>query len=236
MALAPIAQSVAYHNFADARGVLSIPNFSNVASNLPFLLVGLIGARFCLRRRQDDAPWSWTVFFVGLVIVCFGSAYYHWAPTNATLVWDRLPMTLAFMGLLVAVFVEFVRPRMERMLLVPAMLVGLASVLYWHYSDDLRPYIWVQAAPLLAVAGAFMLFAPRYTHARYLIVGGGFYALAKVAEFYDTEIYSMTTNALSGHALKHLLAAAGGYVVYLMLRRRAPTPRDTASGDKNAKE
>ena len=30
--------------------------------------------------------------------------------------------------------------------------VGMVSVGWWHYTNDLRPYAWVQFAPLLALA------------------------------------------------------------------------------------
>jgi hypothetical protein len=41
--LPPIPQDPSYHQFADQRTLLGIPNFWNVVSNLPFVLVGAIG-------------------------------------------------------------------------------------------------------------------------------------------------------------------------------------------------
>jgi hypothetical protein len=43
--LPPIPQDLRYHEFADHRTVWGIPNFWNVVSNLPFLLVALWGLR-----------------------------------------------------------------------------------------------------------------------------------------------------------------------------------------------
>ena len=43
--LPPIAQDPTYHQFADQRTLLGIPNFWNVVSNLPFVLVGAMGLR-----------------------------------------------------------------------------------------------------------------------------------------------------------------------------------------------
>ncbi|GMQ89984.1 MAG: ceramidase domain-containing protein [Gammaproteobacteria bacterium] len=217
---APIAQSLAYHDFADSRSFWGIPNFLDVATNILFLIVGVLGLVYTLRHPQPEVTWSWIVVFLGIAAVSPGSVYYHWEPNNRTLVWDRLPMTIAFMGLIVALLSEHMSPRIERLWLLPALVVGLASVIYWHYSDDLRPYIWVQAAPFLVVAVAMVLFEGTYTHRRYLVYGVLLYALAKVAEFYDGGVYSLTQQLISGHSLKHLLAGVGAGFLYLMLTCR----------------
>ena len=125
--LDPIAQNLAYHSFADTRPLLGIPNFGDVASNLPFLLVGVLGLRLCLRMKSDAVRQAWIALFGGITLVSIGSSYYHWDPTNDTLVWDRLPMTIAFMGLFVALLSENVDRRLARVLLVPALAFGLAA-------------------------------------------------------------------------------------------------------------
>ena len=217
---APIPQDQTFHLFADTRTCLGMLNFGNVVSNVPFLIVGAAGALWY--RRQPEATPSWMVFFVGVALVFFGSAYYHWAPDDASLVWDRLPMTVAFMGLFAALVGEHMGARLERAVLLPAIVIGIASVFWWRYSDDLRVYVWVQFAPLLAIPFVLAVFPGRYTHRYYLLIGLAFYGLAKVAEFYDYGIYSLSWNAISGHSLKHLLAAVAPVFVYLMLRRRGP--------------
>ena len=222
MAQAPIRQPLAYHDFADGRALLGVPNLLNVATNLPFLVVGLMGLAFCLRRRQPDAPWSWITFFAGVTLVFLGSAYYHLRPNNETLVWDRLPMTVGFMGLLLAVLAEHATPRLARYGLVPAVSIGVLSVVYWSYLDDLRPYFSVQLAALVGVAATLLLFRGRYSHRGLLLVALLTYGLAVVSEQLDHEIYALTFNALNGHSLKHLLAALALLWVYLMLARRAP--------------
>ena len=222
MAMKPIPQDPAYHILADARTYCGVPNFLNVASNIPFLLVGVIGLIFCVRNSQRGAMLSWSFFFLGVALVFAGSAYYHSAPDNSTLVWDRLPMTLAFMGLFAGLLGEHMGERVERTLLAPAVAIGVASVAWWAYSDDLRMYVWVQFAPLVAIPFVLAAYPGRYTRRHYLLYGRAFYMLAKVAEFYDQEIMLLTSQALSGHSLKHLLAACAPFVVYLMLRRRVP--------------
>lgn len=222
MSFEPIAQDLGYHDLADRRLLLGIANFANVVSNLPFLVVGTAGLLVCLGPRKTGASSAWATFFAGAALTGFGSGYYHLAPANATLIWDRLPMTVAFMGLLVALLSEHAGERLARYLLLPAILAGVASIGWWHHAGDLRFYIWVQAAPLLMVPLALLLFQPRYTHRAYLLYGLGFYLLAKITEFYDRELYSLTAETLSGHSLKHLLASVSALYVYLMLRRRAP--------------
>ncbi len=220
MSLDPIAQLPSYHDFADQRIFFGVPNFFDVVSNLPFALFGIIGFLFTLKNKQLDAPFSWTVLFAGVTLVGFGSAYYHLNPNNATLVWDRLPMTVGFVGLTIGILSEYVYKKAERWYLIPAVSVGIFSVLFWYITDDLRLYVWIQAVPLLIILTVMALFKNRYTHNRYLFVAVVCYILAKVAEFYDDEIFAFTLEQLSGHTLKHLLAAFGTYYIYLMLKKK----------------
>ena len=219
----PILQDRGYHLFADGRSCLGIANFGNVASNGLFLLSGVIGALHCWRKREG--AWrSWLVFFTGVALVFFGSAYYHGAPGDDTLVWDRLPMTVAFMGLFTALLSEHVSEHLdakrELPLLIMALAVGIFSVFWWQYSGDLRIYVWVQGAPLLAIPYVIAAFPGRYDQRHYLLYGVGLYALAKVAELLDHEIYAATGALISGHSIKHLTAALAVLCVLLMLKRR----------------
>ncbi|MDP2240647.1 MAG: ceramidase domain-containing protein [Burkholderiales bacterium] len=222
LSLAPIAQDADYHAFADRRTFAGIPSFLDVVSNLPFLIVGVLGLRFCMRAEPGAVRSAWTALFAGVAFVSIGSAWYHWHPTNATLVWDRLPMTIAFMGLFVALLGEYVSKRLAAVLLVPAVALGIASVLYWYWTDDLSPYVWIQLVPLLTIPAVMVLFRSGYSHQWLLLVGLGWYVLAKVAELNDLAIYSGTREIVSGHTLKHLLAAAGSYCILLMLQKRIP--------------
>lgn len=216
---APILQDRGYHVFADGRSCLGIANFGNVASNLLFLLAGIVGAVHVWRSRSG--AWrSWLVFFAGVALVFFGSAYYHGAPDDDTLVWDRLPMTVAFMGLFAALVSEHLGARYEMRLLAAALATGMFSVFWWQYGGDLRIYIWVQGAPLLAIPYVIAAFPGRYTHRHYLLYGVGLYVLAKMAELLDHQVYAATGAAISGHSLKHLLAAAAVLCVWQMLKKR----------------
>lgn len=220
MAIEPFGQDLDYHNFADRRSFWGIPNFFNVMSNILFLIVGLIGLMFSLENKQKEATWSWMLFFFGVTFVAFGSAYYHWNPNNQTLVWDRLPMTVGFMGLFIGILTEYVSAKIEKYYLLMAIVLGFSSVIFWHYAGDLRFYYWIQLIPLLTVPVVLLLFKGRYTHHSYLIFVLICYVFAKIAEFADVRIFSVTQEQFSGHSIKHLLSTLGSYLIYLMLKNR----------------
>ena len=220
----PIAQDSRYHALADTRTLFGIPNFSDVASNIAFLLVGVLGLRLGAKGGSGGAALSWTVFFAGAAAIAAGSGLYHWAPSDATLAWDRLPMTILFMALFSALVSEHVRLALERVLLPTALMLGIASVAWWRYADDLRFYAWVQFAPLVALVFLLLAYRGRYTHRQYLAYGLLLYAAAKVAEAQDATIFELTGETISGHTVKHLLAAAAVFAVYLMLRKRRISP------------
>jgi hypothetical protein len=230
----PLAQDPAYHVMADHRTLLGIPNCLNVLSNLPFAAVGLLGLAVVFRRSAGGPtlfldPWErWPYFalFVGTALTAFGSAYYHLAPGNGRLVWDRLPMTLAFMGLLTALIAERVSLQVGRKLLGPLLVLGASSVLYWYWgelrgSGDLRFYILVQFGSLLLVVLLMILYPARYPGAGYVFAGLAVYAVAKWLEFADQRIFAVG-QIVSGHTLKHLAAAAGVSCIAAMLWARRP--------------
>lgn len=222
LSLDPISQNTKYHLFADTRSFIGIPNCIDVLSNLLFLAVGILGLQVSLRRKLGNARIAWIILFVGVGLVSVGSAYYHWNPSNETLVWDRLPMTIGFMGLFVALLGEYVDKRLVRLLLFPAIALGIASVLYWNWTDDLRPYYWVQFFPLLALPALMILFRNNYCYSHQWLLPAAlfWYVLAKVTELYDVSIFSYTQGFVSGHSLKHLFAATGCYTILIMLQRR----------------
>jgi hypothetical protein len=227
-----IPQPQSYHNFADQRAWLGIPNFGDVVSNLLFALGGAWGLVFLLRssgRQRFVDPrerWTYLVVFLGLLLTAIGSSFYHLAPDNERLVWDRLPMTLAFMGLVSAMISERVGVRIGFYSLPVLLLVGVGSVLLWWYSEargagDLRPYAAVQLYAVL-VLPILLLLPPRYTRSWDFAVVFGFYVLAKVFESADRQIISIDQHTVSGHTLKHLAAGAAGFWILGMLKKREP--------------
>ncbi len=197
----PILQDQSYHLFADNRAIWDIANFWNVVSNLPFALVGLFGL-WKLRGPADR------VLFAGVLLTFFGSAYYHVAPSDARLLWDRLPMTLVFMALLAGVITEWSDSRSSRSLLALLLACGIASVLWWRMTGDLRLYVLVQFGPLLVLIPTIWL----VREARPLALVLTCYGFAKLAEFYDRAIFSAVP--VSGHSIKHVLAAIATYCIF----------------------
>lgn len=226
----PIAQNPQYHNFADRRTILGVPNFWDVVSNAPFAVCGIIGLVFLSTRNAEQAfefpseCWAYMFFFAALVLTCAGSSYYHLNPNNVTLVWDRIPMSIGFMAILAAVIAERVDLKTGAWLLIPLVALGIASVLFWHWTEirgagDLRFYAVVQFFPMLAIPFMVLFFSSRYTGGNYLLILAGFYGTAKVFEYFDHAIFS-AGHLWSGHTLKHLASAAGTFWVLVMLRRR----------------
>ena len=222
-----IPQDAAYHQFADDNPWLGIPNFWNVASNLPFLVIGLLAIKDLNNGNLAILPEfkiSYLTFFIGVALVGPGSAYYHWSPDNATLVWDRLPMTIAFMALFAIVIAEYLSLPVAKRLLWPLVIIGFISVFYWDYTEgkgqgDLRLYGLVQFLPLLLIPLILLFFQPTFSGAGYLWAMLAAYLGAKVTESLDGQIFNLI-HLMSGHSIKHLLAALGVYYFWVDLKRR----------------
>jgi len=210
-----IRQPQEYHSFADARAWLGIPRAADVLSNLPFIAVGLLGL---WRMRQHSHPLSRVVtasldiIFVGFFFTGIGSAYYHWEPNDARLVWDRLPMTIAFSGVLGALFALRVSERSGALMLVFMLVVGPASVFYWDATGDLSMYGEVQFGAL-AILLALLLLTKNADDPFPWWALFAWYVAAKILEETDDRIWALTGGVFAGHALKHLAAAAGGWAL-----------------------
>lgn len=222
--LPPLRQPESYHQFADGRTLAGIPNCLNVVSNAGFLTVGLVGLWYIAASDRFIEPrerTAYAVFFLGVCATCFGSSYYHWRPVDATLAWDRLPMTLAFMSLLSAMIAERISVTAGARLLWPLVAAGAFSVGWWRWTGNLWPYMAAQYFTIFLIGWLALMFPPSYTRSADLLVVTGLYGLAKIAEGLDARIYSLT-RWVSGHTLKHLIAAGAVYGVLRMLRKRAP--------------
>lgn len=225
-----ITQAPAYHQMADQRTILGIPNFANAMSNLAFLVVGLIGLRATAQSRFTH-PWvrrPWLVLFAGTVLTALGSTWYHLAPDDTRLVWDRLPMTLGFMGLLTATLAERISVDAGRRWFAPLLILGVASVFYWSRTGNLLFYVLVQFGSLLAVVALLALRPARYSGTSCVVVALIAYTVAKVFEAEDQAIYNFG-HVLSGHTLKHLAAAAGVGSLAVRAGRIAKECKDVSS-------
>lgn len=230
----PVPQSQSYHQFADRRSLgklipplsfINIPNALDVLSNIPFLFVGLYGLYLLLSPKTivfltSFEKLGWIIFFISVAFVCIGSAYYHLNPSNGTLVWDRLPMTVGFSSLLGLLIDERINPIFGKSLFPFLLIAGFASCAYWYYRDDLRPYILVQFFPMFYIPLLLLVSTAVYSHTLYYVYACILYALAKACEVADKQIFRWTSNKMSGHTIKHILAASAIGVILYMLNVR----------------
>jgi Ceramidase len=209
LAAGPIGLPDGYHQFADRSTWLGIPHALDVLTNLPFLFAGLWGLA---RLRGVAGHAAWRVFFAAVALTAFGSACYHWAPDDFTLLFDRLPIAWACAAFCCAFVAERIDARAAQpAVLIALLLFGTAASVYAYLSPtgDLRAYLLLQVWPL-ALVPLFIAWLPRR--------GSGLatpnwcvplvlYAVAKAFEVADHAILDLT-GVLSGHNLKHLAAAA----------------------------
>lgn len=233
-AVPAMPQPLSYHAFADCRTFFGVANFFNVGSNLPFLIGGSLGialiwkggGRFIDPREQLP----YLVFFIGAALTCIGSSYYHAAPDNPRLVWDRLPMTLGFAGLVAAATAERFDLEIGLRSLWPLLLIGVITVLYWYGTEragagNLIPYAAFQAWSIAAIVLLIVAFpARRYTHGGLLAWAALWYGLAKVFETFDLQVYRLLGGTLSGHTIKHVLASLAIFAIVRQLHLRQPLP------------
>ncbi|WP_298544477.1 ceramidase domain-containing protein [uncultured Aquimarina sp.] len=215
----PIIQNESYHLFNDNRSFVNIPNFWNVISNYPFLIVGGLGVIYFMQSKKPEI--SYVLLFLGIILVAIGSGYYHLFPSSQSLVWDRLPMTIVFMTLFSIVIKEFVSVRLGRLVLFPLILVGMSSILYWAFgkSGDLRFYALIQFYPMLAIPIILIFFKSKYNKGIEYWILLTSYIIAKILEYFDAEIY-LFLEFISGHSLKHIVAAIGLYVLLNFYKKR----------------
>jgi hypothetical protein len=218
--MSAIPQPVEYHQFADQRKFLGIPNFANVVSNLIFIFFGIY-ALFVIWFRSVSADElmssaSIYIFYLGLIAIGATSAYYHWSPSNDGLLWDRLAMSISFMALFSFILSAHFHQRVGSYLLMPLMVLGVASVVYWYYTEslgqgDLRAYLLVQFLPVILIPFILLLFPSKKYQAGYIWLVLLIYILAKLAEHYDAQIMHALVE-ISGHSIKHILSALAAMI------------------------
>jgi len=228
-----IAQEPGYHDFADQRAVLGVPNFWNVASNIALVLAGIAGLIALRGGSRETLPRlraAYTVLFAGTILTGIGSTFYHLQPDNHRLVFDRLPMTIAFMAFTAIVAGEHLSEQLARRALPLLLSLGFGSVFYWFVTDlrghdDLRPYFAVQFVPIAVIPLVLLLFPSRVNRGRFhwaLLAG---YASAKTFELLDHSIFRWSDGLVSGHTLKHVAAAAAVYSLVLAAKPRKTQDR-----------
>ncbi|MBC7694350.1 MAG: ceramidase domain-containing protein [Burkholderiales bacterium] len=227
--IGPIKQDLNYHRFADQRSFFSIQNFTNVVTNIPFVIIGILGVLKTLRKYRKVIDYQLValinVFFLGVFLTGIGSVYYHLNPTNETLFWDRLPMTISFMAFFSIVVGEFISVKLGYRFFIPLLICGVLSLLYWQVTEnsgagDLRFYVLIQFLPIVLITAILILYKNNNGNVLYYLVLS-IYLLAKLFELNDEFIFS-TNLIISGHSIKHIIAAAAPLVFLIGLSKRKP--------------
>jgi preprotein translocase subunit SecG len=223
----PISQNNAYNEFSDGRIIWGIPNFFNVISNLPFIIIGTYGFYIILKASMPATIqfiYGW--LFLGIIMTGLGSGFYHWTPANEHLVYDRIPMTIIFMSFFSATVAELIDQKWGGLILLPLLLLGIFSVLWWYHTEslgqgDLRLYGFVQYYPMLAIPLVIFLFPSQENKLliqglKYVII---WYVFAKICEHFDEQIFQIT-GILSGHSLKHIAAAMSTLIIVSIFKKK----------------
>lgn len=230
--LPPIPQDPGYHAFADGRALAGVPNALDVLSNLPLVVLGAVGLARCL--RGGDPGRIKALFFATVLLTGIGSSLYHLRPDNDSIVLDRLPLSVMSVALFAAMLAERVSLRAGRWLAWGALIAGPASVGLWRSGElrgvgDLRPYGYLQLVPVLLIVLLLILRPEGGIPAGTFTKAFGWYAAARAAELLDARVMAWT-GVVSGHTLKHLLAAvAVGYLLALCRPSCSTAVRRTAS-------
>jgi hypothetical protein len=217
-----VTQPIHQHNFADQRFFGYLPCAADVMSNLPFALWGLAGLMVLQVVKFKRAIIGLSaLFFIGLIVTAFASSWYHLQPNNDGLAIDRLGMTVAFAGLIGLAAADRASLRAGVMLSGLTLALGALSVWVWTMSGNVLPWLVLQFGgmalilwlatrhPIPSADGALAI--------RWCVVIL-IYAAAKVLELADHAVYDLTSQFVSGHSLKHIVASFAAWPVVSALR------------------
>lgn len=222
LATPKIPHSPNHHLYADMRNFLGVPNTWNVITNFPFLIVGVLGFVLSLQGKffaicLRGEVCGWVLFYAGITAVAFGSAYYHLKPDDNRLMWDSLPMMIAYSSVFSSIIVERVGMRIGLTCLLGLLLFALFSTVYERTCDDLRLCMMFQLIPCVAIPGIAFRYPPKYTHSRYWLWAAGIHLLSKFEAVADRKIYHANHYIISGHSLEHLCLVMVAILLTVML-------------------
>ncbi len=210
----PAADNPSYFNFAEQRTLLGIPHFGDVISNLPFLFVGVWALLFLAKKKKKDLHvTSGLIIAVSSILICLGSAYFHWKPNTETLFWDRLPMSVAFGSIMALIIGDRTKEKFGWWVTAILIPLGVLTVVGWSQGwFSLRPYLILQFGSMIAVFTIACLRRKGKIPNKAIWACLGFYVAAKVFEVLDLPVYELT-GFISGHTIKHVLAAVALYKI-----------------------
>jgi hypothetical protein len=208
--LPSIEQNQNYHNFADQRVLFGVNNAFDTLSNLAFIMVGALGLVNFYNNQYIKISNSFSVilnlFFISIILTGLGSSFYHLSPNDFTLVFDRLAMSLVFASILAMLAYLKISSRFGLHTLAELLILAPLTVLIWKFNGNLTPYVVLQFGGIILVILTLLLTKTRMQGPCFtsLII---LYGAAKLVEFYDEKIFNLSQNLISGHTLKHLIAA-----------------------------
>ncbi|CAN7068530.1 unnamed protein product, partial [Brassica rapa subsp. trilocularis] len=219
--------SFRHHVFADKRNFMAgVPNTLNVMTNFPFLIIGVLGFVLCLGGSFFNISlkgeiWGWTLFYASVSSLAFGSAYYHLKPDDNRIVWDTLPILIAYSSLFSSFLVERAGERVGLSCLVLLLFISVFSVAYARVFNDLRLCLTFQLIPCLVIPVMTVLLPPKYTHSRFWLLATAAHAVSKIEGLADSKIYNFNGYTISGHSLGHLCSALAMVLLTVMLLYRS---------------
>ncbi|KAG2400441.1 hypothetical protein LR48_Vigan04g235700 [Vigna angularis] len=232
-----IPRSPKHHQFGDMRNLLGVPNTLNVMTNFPFLVVGILGLVLALEGgvfniSSQGEVWIWALFYAGIAGVAFGSAYYHLKPDDHRVLWDTLPMMVAFSSLFSSLVVERFGQRIGLCCLFALIVAAFLCVVYERIYNDIRFCVIFQLTLPLAIPVIALMYRSKYTHSRYWFMSTGIYLLAKFEGVTDKKLYYVNNYIISGHSMEHLCLALipvslSVMLIYRELKFQRSTMRDT---------
>ncbi|CAL9230011.1 unnamed protein product [Arabidopsis halleri] len=218
--------SFRHHIFADKRNFMGVPNTLNVMTNFPFLIIGVLGFVLCIGGSFFNISlkgeiWGWTLFYAGIASLAFGSAFYHLKPDDNRIVWDTLPILIAYSSLFSSFLVERAGEIVGLCCLIVLLFISLFSIAYARVFNDLRLCMTFQLIPCLAIPVMTVLLPPKYSHSRFWLWATAAYTIARIEGLADSKIYNANRYIISGHSLEHLCSAAATLLLTIMLLYRS---------------
>lgn len=220
----PISQPQEYHDFADDREILGIPNALDVMSNLAIIYPGVVGLAFVHESRKlpkvsEDEISIQITLFSGMILTFAGSVWFHLDPTDSTMLWDRLGMSVVIGSCISLLIHDMWDRNLAAKIHLPIVIASILSVLWWPVFDDLRVYFIVKHHPFILFP-IFLFCGHRiYDKTSGYYWGLSMFLLATIFEFADQQIFEIT-GIISGHTLKHLAAGIGLWFLMVMIRDR----------------
>lgn len=223
----PIPQDLLYHSFSDQRTIWGLPHFFDVVSNLPFLIVGLLGFKLLINTYKNTSRTNLIIastLFGGVFLTGLGSAFYHHTPNNFTLIFDRLPMTLVFTSFFATIVYDYIGSRAGKITFYTMLALGVYSIVYWYSTElngagDLRLYAFIQFFPIVVIPIILLLYKNKNMYTKRLLYVFGAYMLAKLCEHFDGQLHEIFS-VVSGHTIKHLFSALAIYYIYQIYKKR----------------